>query len=447
MIPKPPAYAIGAGDAFRDDKLGRKSFAETLRKAMLGIQTPATIALIGPWGSGKTWFLSAIQAEQRTFDTLPVVVYFDAWAADFSSDPFMAFCNGIEHAMANDPRLKSTEILETFKEKAKRTGAKLLASSLKIGSAAFGAAAGAAVGDQTGLSAVASEKAIEKTIELVSDSIKHSASEMPNERKDFRKSLHAAVSKLRPQSDADQVGESCAMLILVDELDRCRPDFSIKLLESIKHFFDIPGLMFLLAFDDAYMKSAAQAIYGPAFESENYLRRFIDLKFWLPKQDTRKFVGHLINLYSFEHANIEFIAGAIRLFELNPRDAEQAIAACKLLEVANPAIGSWTLLGCIALTIVRFRFPEEVSAVLERRTNFRAFGQNLSMTLRERSLQEFPLWQNADTAIRHADDTEQFLQNVDPTTVGNAFNITQAIMREVRNFPYGDVWRRILTNN
>jgi predicted KAP-like P-loop ATPase len=34
------------------------------------------------------------------------------------------------------------------------------------------------------------------------------------------------------------------ILIFVDELDRCRPDYAISYLETIKHIFDIKGLIF-----------------------------------------------------------------------------------------------------------------------------------------------------------------------------------------------------------
>ena len=37
-------------------------------------------------------------------------------------------------------------------------------------------------------------------------------------------------------------------VIIIDELDRCRPDFAVSTLEILKHFFDIPGFVFILAF-------------------------------------------------------------------------------------------------------------------------------------------------------------------------------------------------------
>jgi predicted KAP-like P-loop ATPase len=36
--------------------------------------------------------------------------------------------------------------------------------------------------------------------------------------------------------------EKKPLVFIVDELDRCKPEFAIRLIERIKHFFDIPKL-------------------------------------------------------------------------------------------------------------------------------------------------------------------------------------------------------------
>ncbi|MEZ4628433.1 MAG: P-loop NTPase fold protein [Eubacteriales bacterium] len=38
------------------------------------------------------------------------------------------------------------------------------------------------------------------------------------------------------------------LLIIIDELDRCRPTFAIQTLELIKHLFAVKGLIFIFAF-------------------------------------------------------------------------------------------------------------------------------------------------------------------------------------------------------
>src|SRR5690606_20157283 len=52
------------------------------------------------------------------------------------------------------------------------------------------------------------------------------------------------------------------VIVLVDELDRCRPDFAVQYLETIKHVFDIDGLSFVLAVDLLQLENSARALFG-----------------------------------------------------------------------------------------------------------------------------------------------------------------------------------------
>ena len=64
------------------------------------------------------------------------------------------------------------------------------------------------------------------------------------------------------------------LFILIDELDRCRPNYAIELLENIKHIFDIPGIVFIVATDSKQLSHSINAVYGSKFASEKYLKRF-----------------------------------------------------------------------------------------------------------------------------------------------------------------------------
>ena len=49
---------------------------------------------------------------------------------------------------------------------------------------------------------------------------------------------------------------------IVDELDRCRPDYAITYLETIKHIFDIKGAVFILAADRQQLENSAKTAFG-----------------------------------------------------------------------------------------------------------------------------------------------------------------------------------------
>jgi hypothetical protein len=83
------------------------------------------------------------------------------------------------------------------------------------------------------------------------------------------------------------------MFVFIDELDRCRPTYAIELLETVKHLFDIPGLIFVIATDTEQLQHSIKAVYGEGFDSNKYLYRFFDRTFTLKQPDLEKFIKSL----------------------------------------------------------------------------------------------------------------------------------------------------------
>ena len=74
------------------------------------------------------------------------------------------------------------------------------------------------------------------------------------------------------------------VVVIIDELDRCRPDYAIKTLEILKHFFDISGFVFVLAIDEEQLKSSVETLFGTK-NFDGYKRKFINNSFILPSPD------------------------------------------------------------------------------------------------------------------------------------------------------------------
>ena len=69
------------------------------------------------------------------------------------------------------------------------------------------------------------------------------------------------------------------LFILIDELDRCRPTYAIKLLERVKHMFETDQVVFVIATDTSQLKHSIRATYGGEFDAQTYLQRFFDRTF------------------------------------------------------------------------------------------------------------------------------------------------------------------------
>ena len=99
------------------------------------------------------------------------------------------------------------------------------------------------------------------------------------------------------------------IVVTIDELDRCRPTYAVKVLERIKHYFDVPGIVFVIATDGTNLPNAVGSVYGAKIDGELYLRKFFDYEFDLQDPDPRRFVRVLADQFDFnpiiESANVD----------------------------------------------------------------------------------------------------------------------------------------------
>lgn len=79
--------------------------------------------------------------------------------------------------------------------------------------------------------------------------------------------------------------DDCPLVVVIDELDRCRPSYAVELLETAKHLFSVDGVVFVLALTRAELARSVKILYGDGFDATGYLRRFIDVDFRLPEPD------------------------------------------------------------------------------------------------------------------------------------------------------------------
>jgi KAP family P-loop domain len=440
VIPKPLRLNPKPENPFEGDKLKREQFANSLFEAMKSVQTPATIALIGPWGSGKTSFLNMFDAYIQQNGASPATIYFDAWNSDYSNDPFLSFCNGIEAAMQRIPSLAKGKLKKDFHKKTREVLKSTATAVTKIGATFTGAILAHYAGLDPEDGAIIVDKGIDKALELIANAAQEESAKVPDARAAFKEILKDAVRAIaEPQTG------SCRLIVLVDELDRCRPDFSIRLLEVIKHFFDIDGITFLLAYDEAYLVSAAKAVYGQSFDSEGYLRRFIDVRFWLPNSEMDDFLRNLMDRYGLgrgdQHTMGGYLLEIIKAFQFKPRDAEQAIAACKLfLSTRPPGVQDPTVLEpCLTCCLARFIEPDLVTAVIERRETFHALSTKLRSRFTDEVLDKVTGWDWTRIGFEYADSSFDTIRQLDSelqSKIGIYIQSTRSAGGR-----YGDRWR------
>ncbi len=248
-------------DDFEQDEIGVKKIADVIEFVVRNLDSkPFVVGLNSSWGTGKTEFLR-MWSKQLNKNGWKFVA-FNSWENDFVQDPLVCLLGELGKVFEAEQK-SFVPKWEGVKEAAGFLLRKAIPGVVKH--ATVGAidveGIGEAVGD-------AAEKATEKAIET-HNNIKGSLN-------DFRAKLAVL---------AEQVKEDTGhpLLIVVDELDRCRPSFAIEMLEAIKHLFEVENLVFVLAYDGDQLACSTQAIYGSNFDGKSYLRRFFNLELQLPR--------------------------------------------------------------------------------------------------------------------------------------------------------------------
>lgn len=87
--------------------------------------------------------------------------------------------------------------------------------------------------------------------------------------------LAYAIDKLRKEN-----GNEYRIIVFIDDLDRCTPDKALEILESIKAFFDIEGMIYVIyviAMDSSSIDSIAKKKYGEesSVKGIDYLKKIV----------------------------------------------------------------------------------------------------------------------------------------------------------------------------
>jgi formylglycine-generating enzyme required for sulfatase activity len=121
----------------------------------------------------------------------------------------------------------------------------------------------------------------------------------------------------------DREHQKGVLVVFIDDLDRCLPDRTIEVLETIKLFLGKPACVFILGADTDVIQSAVEAHYATeriqGVTARDYLDKIIQLRFELPpirQVDVEAFVGELELRDEALLSSLEIIAGGVRT---NPR--------------------------------------------------------------------------------------------------------------------------------
>ncbi|MBR9865434.1 MAG: hypothetical protein GYB24_18570 [Rhodobacteraceae bacterium] len=315
---------------FDGDILGRKSISKQLSDFVERIENPMVLALDDKWGSGKTYFLKRwVGAHVVENEGSALTVYFDAFQNDYLSDPLISIIAAVSERVPAE----QADTLARWKTVAAKLSKPLFGIALSY--LTFGAKQHL---DELG----------DAVTDAVSDEVENAAQdlwEVEKKRKDAIHDFKELLIKLTRETEA-------SIVIVVDELDRCRPDYALSVLEVIKHFFSVPKVHFILGVNGEAFENSVKARYGGDIDAEGYLKKFINVTFALPRAlghqgelpVIRKYAEKLISDMSLpeqlSNRCVELLVHVARKQNISLRDVGKILSRIALLpnEAHNPRL-------------------------------------------------------------------------------------------------------------
>lgn len=302
-----------------NDSIGRGEFVRQFVKMLNAIEDNCTIALEGNWGSGKTFFVKQVKmvldahnpnyqpvngflteerrkaikekcsefnAEDGSTELKPqLCVYYDAWQNDNDEDPILSLVYSIVKETGSDFSFDKKPTLDICSE----------------------------------LINLVCDKDISKLIKVLKG---ENALDLIRKTKDEADKVSEFLQSLLPE-----VGER--LIVFVDELDRCKPSYAVKILERIKHYFLDEKITFVFSVNINELQHTIKKHYGSDFDATRYLDRFFDLRATLPKFDLEKYYASIDfkrddNIFNYVCESV------IREYQLEMRNNAKYIRLAKI---------------------------------------------------------------------------------------------------------------------
>lgn len=317
---------------YQEDTIGRNADLFHFISILNSFEDGYSLALEGNWGSGKTFFvkqvkmimdaynvhnkfinesdrdaIKSIRVDGSVFDLSElkshVCVYYDAWENDNEDDPVFSLVYAILNDADTDFSFKEHSFWET---------------AVSLMNAFTG-----------------------KDWKQVMDGLKGTDPlEKIKQSKHIEELVREFLESLLPE-------HGDRLVVFVDELDRCKPSYAVRLLERIKHYFSDDRITFVFSVNINQLQHTIRKHYGTDFDASRYLDRFFDLRVALPQPDMKRFY-HSIAFDDMENTFDIVCDAVIRKYHFELREVARYLQLTKIAAHELTHNGKY-----------QFAFPEE----------------------------------------------------------------------------------------
>ena len=247
------------------DEFTREPIAEKIIKLLDSDIEVSPLIIDGQWGTGKTEFCFKLK---------------NLIEANNTNDYKVGYVNAFQADHANEPLLTLIAEVASFYDEKDEKRKNFIKNAVPYLRLISGIGLKAGLGFAFGRYAADIPDALADGMEEIKDGSKslidQSLESMIKDQVEAEKNLSTLRDAL------SDIASTNPIILLIDELDRCRPDFAVMMLETIKHVFDVGNVQIILITNAEQLKATIKHSYGSETNSHDYLYKFFKYQINLP---------------------------------------------------------------------------------------------------------------------------------------------------------------------
>ena len=333
------------------DLLGFQVHADLIKSVVTDASLlPVTVGVFGDWGSGKSSVTKMLERSLQDNDGI-ATIYFNGWQFEGYDDARSALIYSILIELAEHKRL-GPKIEAGVRDLIRKVDWLRLANTgLQIGVPLLTAWLSAGAGASTVTPVLPLPQPVtpddEAQKRLLDDVAEIEFAELLNSNpanqamlsaRQFRKDFGDLIAKTELE----------AVVILVDDLDRCEPTRLVDTLEAIKLFLTVPNVAFVIGADERIVRHSIAKRYEtedvtqdePATKHQtdlvtDYLEKLVQVPYYLPRLSQSEIETYMSLLYCKQHLGEHFDIIHNGFKDSRSQDITGTFDLQKIQEIAN----------------------------------------------------------------------------------------------------------------
>ena len=264
-------------DLLDKNPLDRNKYLNSILDILKSMNFGTILCLDGDWGTGKTVFCKQLEyiLDADNVIDFPIsagklntgfygdymAMYFNAWENDLYPNPLNSLIRSLiaKLASTNPEFRKSEEVMR-----------KTVKALEIISNCGLGVVSGGAIKTED-------IKRLNSDTDFFNDTF-----------------VDLARQKEKVFKLLDILTQEKKIVIILDELDRCKPIYAVEVLEIMKHFFDHEKVIFLVSCNKNELACTVKGLYGQDFDGYKYLERFFTVNLFMPNPEVENYIKFIM---------------------------------------------------------------------------------------------------------------------------------------------------------